>query len=135
MGRVENVQGDPVSGARVTLFVASLEIFRETRTDDDGIFRLVETVEGTYRLGVAALRYDYEEYQLSVEHFDAVTDVSLQPESHPGRWAIVGSTLPDFLDATDIALLTPEGKVYYCHSTDDPDNRRRAGQPAIATRA
>ena len=46
-------------------------------------------------------------------------DVSLQPESHPGRWAIVDSTLPDFLDATDIALLTPEGKVFYCHSTDD----------------
>ena len=120
VGRIEDSQASPVAGARVTLFAESLETFQEAWTGDEGNYRIAEMSAGIFRFGVAAPGYDYEEFELSIGPSDAIRDVSLQPESHPGRWAIVGSTLPDFLDATNIALLTPEGKVYYCHSTDDP---------------
>ena len=104
----------------MTLFSESLETFQEAWTGDEGNYRIAEMSAGIIRFGVAPPPgYDYENFELSIGPSDAMRDVSLQPESHPGRWAIVDSTLPDFLDATDIALLTPEGKVFYCHSTDD----------------
>lgn len=90
----------------------NLEFFRETRTDAEGSYRISNAGEGTYRFGVAASGLEYEEYNLSIGPSDEIRDVSLQPERHPGRWVLVGDTLPDFLDATDIALLTPGSGRY-----------------------
>ncbi len=42
------------------------------------------------------------------------------PETHPGSWDIVGNTLPEFFDATDIGILLPDGTVFFCHDTVDP---------------
>ncbi len=47
-------------------------------------------------------------------------DFSRGPETEPGRWVTIGSTVPEFLDATDIADLQPGGSIYYCHDSTDP---------------
>ena len=119
-GRVENRSGNPVSNARVTLFDGTLETFREVRTDAQGVYSMEGLEGGSYRLGVSAIDFEYQEVELALGTTATARDFFLGPEEHPGRWTITGNTLPDFLDATDIAILTPEGKVFYCHSTDDP---------------
>ena len=118
-GRVQ-AGGAPVAGARVTLFVPSLGRFYEQRTDARGGFRFNRVPRGTYRLGVAAPGYGYQEVPAWVYARHSYRPFSLAPEAHPGAWRVVGDTLPEFLDATDIAILTADGKVFYCHDTMDP---------------
>jgi hypothetical protein len=83
-------------------------------------FRWLAVPRGLYRFGVAARGYDYIEEDLAVGAGGAVRNVLLDPEAHPGRFAIVGNTLPHTLDATDIAILLPDGKMFFCHDTLDP---------------
>src|SRR5262249_17210894 len=53
--------GDPPSGARVTLFTPDLGFFRETRSDNQGSYSLSDIPPDSYRLGVAARGWKYEE--------------------------------------------------------------------------
>jgi hypothetical protein len=75
---------------------------------------------GRYRVGCAALGFDYVEVDEAVAVAGAQRDFALQPESHPGRWDTIGDTLPETLDATDMAVLLPDGRILYCHDTIDP---------------
>lgn len=112
--------GAPVVDARITLFVPSLSEFVETRTAADGSYLIDGVSNGTRQLGVAAVGFDYEQISIDVSGTPAVHDFSLQPESEPGRWDIVGNTLPELFDATDIGILLGDGTVFYCHDTVDP---------------
>ncbi|GJQ28069.1 MAG: hypothetical protein HBSAPP02_31010 [Phycisphaerae bacterium] len=47
-------------------------------------------------------------------------DFLLTTESNQGQWDIIGNTLPEFFDATDIAILRPDGQIMFCHDTMDP---------------
>src|SRR5712691_8582426 len=68
-GRVlQNLGSNSVVGARVTLFTPDLRIFREQRTDGSGTFQFSYIAEGTYRLGVAALNYEYQERTVVVSN-------------------------------------------------------------------
>lgn len=112
-------EGEAVVGARVTLFEADLSVFRETRTGPDGGFIIDGVQPGEYRLGVAALGLAYQEVAAVVPNqqdypFDLV------PEAHPGTWTIIGNTVPELFDATDIAILLPQGDIFYCHDTVTP---------------
>jgi hypothetical protein len=49
-----------------------------------------------------------------------VVDVSLPAETETGSWDVIGNTLPEFLDGTDIGILRPDGKIFYCHDTMEP---------------
>lgn len=112
--------GAPVANARVTLYTPLR--FYETRTFADGSYSIsnVRVGAGQQRLGVAALGYDYQEKLIKTSAGTYVRDFALLPESQPGRWEIIGNTLPEFLDATDIAVLTADGRIFYCHDTEDP---------------
>lgn len=121
-GHVEDASPshDPVPNARVTLFDPSLVMFFEVRTDSAGDFSLGNVPAGSYRLGCAASRFAYVEDAVMVSSGNLTHDFSLPPEAHPGQWSVIGTTAPEFLDATDIAILLPSGKIFYCHDTTDP---------------
>ncbi|MFN0059041.1 MAG: galactose oxidase-like domain-containing protein [Planctomycetota bacterium] len=111
---------DPIAGARVTLFTSGLGYFAETRTDVAGLWVLTGVPDGTYTLGVAVRGYEYVESTINVMGASQFFAIQLVPEAHPGDWNIIGTTYPEFLDATDIAYLTPAGTVFFCHDTTDP---------------
>lgn len=111
---------DPASNARITLFTPSLTFFAETRSDASGSYSIEGFPEGMYQLGCAHLRFEYIEETVTIGPGGVQRDFDLEPESHPGQWNIIGTTAPEFLDATDIATLLPDGQIFYCHDTTDP---------------
>lgn len=112
--------GAALPDARVTLFSPDLSYFRETRSLPNGQFLLNGIRPGKWRLGVAARDFDYEQLTVRVANSTLVRDFRLEPESEPGRWDVIGSTAPEFLDATDIGVLLADGRIFYCHDTIDP---------------
>lgn len=117
---VVTVERKPVVNARVTLFTPQLEAFYETRTLNDGGYSIDRIAPGKYHLGVAAIGYEYEQIGVNLGAEPVVADFSLEVESHPGTWEVVGSTAPELFDATDIGVLLTDGTVLYCHDTVDP---------------
>lgn len=111
---------DPVANARVTIFDPSVSLFREARTDLAGTYSMPNVPSGTYRVGCAALGFDYVEQPITVVPGTLSRSFALTPESHLGVWSIIGNTSPEVLDATDIAVLLPTGAIFYCHDTQDP---------------
>jgi hypothetical protein len=111
----------PVVGARITLFTSNLSFFAETRTDQQGLYGFSTVPLGIpLNLGVAARDWAYQERSLLYAGTSLLEDFALLPETQPGLWSVIGNTLPEFFDGTDIALLTPQGKVFFCHDTIDP---------------
>ncbi len=112
--------GTPVAGTRVTLFVPSLVQFNETRTGFDGTYSFTGVPDGPMQLGVAAPGFAYQEVAVTVTPLPLVHDFGLGPETEPGSWDVIGNTLPEFFDATDIGILLDDGTVFFCHDTVDP---------------
>lgn len=119
-GTVVDPANDPVAEVRVTLFSPDLSTFLETRTSVTGAWSLLGAPIGDFLLGLAARDFQYVELPITVGTSPLNFDSSLEAESEPGQWTIIGDTLPELLDATDIAFLTPTGKIFYCHDTMDP---------------
>lgn len=111
--------GAPLANARVTLFAPAQSSFRETRSNATGAFT-ASVLPGRYRAGCALQEHAYVELDLDVPAGGANLLFALQPETHPGQWRVIGDTLPETLDATDIAVLLPDGRLFYCHDTTDP---------------
>jgi hypothetical protein len=111
--------GAPLADARVTLFAPDLSTFLETRSDARGRYVLARAPYGTWRLGVALRDRAYVQQVVTVGGALTAHDVALGPETHAGRWSVIGATT-EFLDATDIAILRPDGSIFYCHDTIDP---------------
>lgn len=111
---------DPIPNARVTIFDATLALFREARTNGAGAYSITNVPAGTYQVGCAALRFEYIEQPITVGAGNLPRNFSLSPETHQGAWNIIGNTSPEVLDATDIAVLLPSGQIFYCHDTEDP---------------
>jgi hypothetical protein len=117
---VIRIGGSGVPAVRVTVFLDDLTFFREVRTAADGGYMIPDVPNGTYRLGVALRGMEYQQLDVTVGAGVVTRDFTLGPETSPGRWDIVGSTLPEFFDATDIAILLPDGRAMFCHDTTDP---------------
>ena len=109
----------PVAGARVTLVAPQLSTFVEGRSDATGSYSL-SSLPGTFRLGCAARGRAYTESDVVVSATGANRDFGLPPETHPGQWSVIGNTLPETLDATDIGVMLSDGRIFYCHDTMDP---------------
>jgi hypothetical protein len=112
--------GFAVAGARVTLFTPGLGQFLEQRTGAMGEYRFAAVPPGSYLLGVAALGREYQEQAVAVGEAPLEVNFALGPEVEPGRWDVIGNTLPEFFDATDIAVLLADGRIFFCHDTMDP---------------
>lgn len=111
---------DAIANARLTLFEPDLSFFAEVRSEANGAFEFGGVPAGEYSLGVAAIGFDYQEIDVDIGLDMVDVDFNLDPETHPGEWNVIGTTLPEFLDATDIGLLLPDGRIFYCHDTTDP---------------
>ncbi|MDB6111266.1 MAG: hypothetical protein JWR69_3016 [Pedosphaera sp.] len=116
----ESASSYAIPGARVTLFSADLRFFREQRSDAVGNFQIGYIGEGTYRLGVAALGYEYQERTVTVSNTPVTLSFNLVAETNGGRWTIVGNTEPELLDGTGSGSLLPTGEVLFCHDTEEP---------------
>jgi len=111
----------PVPGARVTLFTGDLSFFREARSDASGAYLFAGVPPGSYRLGAAALGFDYQEVAVAPDARVLVRRFLLAPESQPGAWSVIGDTGSQFLDASDIGALLPlDGTVMLCNDSTAP---------------
>lgn len=117
---IDSLGAQGVTNARVTLFSADLQYFRETRTQSDGRFEFRYVGSGTYSLGVAALNYNYQERAVNVAALPVTNLFSLSRETNGGRWTIVGNTDPELLDGSGSGTLLPSGEIFFCHDTQDP---------------
>ncbi len=109
-----------LSGARVTLATPNLSFFRETRSDASGGFAFTAVPSGDYLLAASAVGYEYRETPLSVSAADLSHDFLLGPDTQPGRWTIIGNTNPEDLFASNSASLLPDGRIFFCHDTEEP---------------
>ncbi|MGI8605417.1 MAG: galactose oxidase-like domain-containing protein, partial [Verrucomicrobiales bacterium] len=114
------VSGAPKANARVTLFTADLAYFREVRSDALGSYAITTVPAGSYRLGVAARGFQYQEIGVTTGGASAAQNFALAAETHPGVWTLNGSIAPELLEGTGSGTLLPTGEVLFCHDTLDP---------------
>lgn len=119
-GSVTESGGAALANARVTLATANFSFFREARTNGTGQYAIPGVPSGLYTLGASALGFEYEETVVTVGTPDLVRDFALGPDVHPGRWTVIGDTNPENLFASNSATLMPDGRIFYCHDTEEP---------------
>ncbi len=110
---------DPVQWARVTLFDDAVNFFAEARTDTLGDFLFYDIPQGTYTIGATALELEYIEETITISSDINNLIFILGEETNKGEWNIIMES-PEPLGGTDLGILLPDGKIYYCHSTKDP---------------
>lgn len=118
VGQVNDSSGSGITGARVTLFDSTLTFFRETRTNSTGGFTISGIPSGNYTWGAEKIGKQYQEQAVSLPT-SLIPTLTLQSETQPGQWTVLKRT-PEPLGGTDLAVLLPNGKIFYCHDTRDP---------------
>lgn len=118
-GRVKDGAGIPIVNARVTLFNSDTTVFFERRTTTTGKYNFNSVAPGNYTLGVAALGKEYEEVSLIVSGSISALNFTLDAESQPGSWDVIVQS-PEPLGGTNLGVLLPDGKIFYCHNSKDP---------------
>lgn len=107
-----------LQNARLTLFNADTSFFRETRSDISGNYTFSNIPSNTYALGVSFLNKEYQQININLSA-NASYNFSLSPETQTGQWNVIIQS-PEPLGGTDLGLLQPNGKIFYCHNTRDP---------------
>ena len=118
VGTVTTDAADPIPGARVTVALGG-DYVDETRSGDDGTYELGGLVAGDYQVGASALRREYEEQEVALAN-EATADFQLGSETEEGRWTVIGDTEPEYFAGTPSATLLPDGRIFYCHDTEEP---------------
>lgn len=118
-GTVTAPNGAPVTNARVTIFLNDTSMFREARTDANGVY-LFENLDPYYFFFNVAAR-GFELFQNATTGIvgTVIHDAQLEPETQPGQWTTIMNS-PEPLGGTDLGVLMPDGNIYYCHNTKDP---------------
>ncbi len=120
-GYITTASGAPISGARVTLFNADTSMFSEVRSGPSGEYFIRARTIGSYRLGIAALGYEYKERGIGLSMIDTTPriDFTLATEEQQGVWRVLVDP-GERLGGTNSAVLLPDGRIFYCHDTRDP---------------
>lgn len=84
-GRIAAGLGNPIPGARVTLFNEGLATFREARTDVVGNYTLGDVPPGSYSLGASAIDFEYREEPIVPGASETARNFVLGEEQNPGR--------------------------------------------------
>ncbi|MCB9290737.1 MAG: DUF1929 domain-containing protein [Lewinellaceae bacterium] len=108
-----------VPGARIILFNTDTTFFAERRTDTNGDFKFTNIASGNYTLGIAKPGKEYRDTILNITEDLNGLAFTLFPETHPGKWDIIMNS-PEPLGGTDLGILLPDGRIFYCHDTKDP---------------
>ena len=119
MGQVKSISGLPIANSRVTLFNEDLSYFREVRTNARGEYTIRDVAPGPYRLGVSAMGLEYQETEIRVRSISR-TSFQLSSEREQGRWEVIGDTTPETFGGTNSGVLMPDGRIIFCHDTQDP---------------
>jgi len=118
-GKVKTSSGVPISNVRVTLFNGDTTIFFEKRTNANGVYTIRDVSAGNYTIGIASVGKEYKESHINVTANISGLNFRLDNESQPGNWNIIIES-PEPLGGTDLGILLPTGKIFYCHNTRDP---------------
>ncbi|MDZ4724456.1 MAG: galactose oxidase-like domain-containing protein [candidate division Zixibacteria bacterium] len=110
----------PLPNVRVMIFDSLLSVFQETRTNNFGMYSLNNLPTEQLIIGFAAPNYGYKQSALTLVGQNIIVNVNLLPETEPGRWSIVGSSAPEYLDASNSGSLLPNGTILFCHDTKEP---------------
>lgn len=116
-GLVNDAATSAISSARITLFDSTLSYFQEMRSDENGAFSFPNVPNGNYLIGAEKIGKEYSEQAVSVPL--SVVNFTLYNETQQGKWTVIKRT-PEPLGGTDLAVLLPDGKIFYCHDTRDP---------------
>jgi len=123
LGTVSLPSGAPLAGARVTLVDAAGTLIGEVRSGPAGQYSLDIYQSGEFRLGASAPDRVFQQARLDLTDCGGEIDAPeliLRSDDQPGRWTRIGDTSPEYLGATDSGTLMPDGRILYCHDTDDP---------------
>jgi len=105
--------------ARITLFNEGLSTFFEGRTNQDGEYVFNNIPGGNFTIGATALAKDYKKVETNILADLENLNFFLDEESHSGRWQVIMQS-PEALGGTDLGVLLPNGKIFYCHDSKDP---------------
>ncbi len=111
--------GQPLANSRVTLFDEDEVLFREVRSSSDGVYKFSDVPTGTYTIGATAPGKEYLTVTESLATSLSSIDFRLENETHPGNWEVIMQS-PEPLGGTDLGILQPDGKIFYCHNSKDP---------------
>jgi hypothetical protein len=112
-------QTQSISGARMTLFSNDTTYFLEGRSDSNGMFLFSNVPAGTYTIGVSHSKFNYNESNIIIDASIQNFNFALDRETEKGKWEVIINS-PEPLGGTDLGVLIPDGKIYYCHDTEDP---------------
>lgn len=112
-------QTQTIGGVRMTLFNSDTTYFIEERSDNFGMFYFSNVSAGAYKIGAAKSNYNYKEFNIIIKEINQDINFELEPESEKGKWDVIIKS-PEPLGGTDLGVLMPDGKIYYCHDTKDP---------------
>ena len=115
----DSITAGPLINARITLFNIDTTFFREERTDANGDFQFTNIPANIYSLGVASSGMEYIQISLIVINDTSLTPIEIPTERNAGIWQTIVQS-PEALGGTDLGILMPDGKIFYCHSTKDP---------------
>ncbi|MBA3648728.1 MAG: DUF1929 domain-containing protein [Chitinophagales bacterium] len=118
-GKVKDSAQLPIINTRVTLFNSDTTVFIENRTTATGKYNIKDVASGNYTLGIEALGKEYIEISLIVTGSISALNFTLANETQKGNWDVIIQS-PEALGGTNLGVLLPDGKIFYCHNTKDP---------------
>lgn len=120
-GTVHDQAGIPLANARVTLFSEDTTFFSESRSNTAGYFTFYTVVPpGKYELGVTSTGNEYKQVALTVDKTNLTSfDFRLSADTNKGIWEVLNKA-GERLGGTNSATLLPDGRILYCHDTQDP---------------
>ncbi len=114
---VQNTAQEPIRNARITIFNADTTLFYELRSDSISVAVLNNRPQVSLSIGVSAPGYLFS--QSSVDSQQDTLSIILESGDPIGKWEVLRSA-DEKLGGTNSAVLLPDGRIFYCHDTQDP---------------
>ena len=119
-GTVTDPLSIPLPGARVTLYNTDTSYFAEERTNGSGFFTFPAVPAGTYNLNASRADLAYKRVNVVTNGItNVVQNLTVATDTVMGNWDILLNA-PEPLGGTNLGVLLPDGRIFYCHNTTDP---------------
>jgi len=118
-GNLQVLTGLSWDNARITIFNADTTFFLETRTNGVGDYQFPNIPNGVYTVGASKTDFEYQDTMVVVNNQNVIVNFLLDTETHPGMWNVIMQA-PEELGGTDAGILMSDGRIFYCHDTQDP---------------
>lgn len=119
---VVDQNGISLKNSRVILYSNDTSFFREQRTDSLGVCKFVGLASNDYTIGATSISMGYLEKKVSANEISLLSSpllFVLAPDTNKGVWEILNKA-GERLGGTNSATLLPDGRILYCHDTQDP---------------